>query len=341
MSFNITSGFSFEKFIMTPSQEFIINYFKNQFLLEIENPINLLSSPYFRDFMRKAFDNNLQYFMVYCREIPLEFIKEIFSELKGKNGVEFDKKFDSLRAELYAMDYFIKAGFELIKRDKRENGDCDIFVQKDKKKYNIEVKAKESDDVKLRRLSDIYNGYSCFRQYSFLRGELLNLKFLYENPYKCWDNIKDEVRLSLNELKKSGKFEGIFIKAIFDKVERKEKYRDDKVWDECVSDCCMAEWNENNKEFIKNKIRDLFIGGDKGNEKHITKLIKKSKNFENYIGFLYWVLPYKIYPDFGVIKEAFCEIIAELNIDFDLYVCLNHDRFEKNFIFKASSNNVV
>ena len=316
---------------LSDSHKFIINYFKNRILSEIKNPVNLLSSWHFAHFIKKAQNNDLENFLSFYANIPLEILKNFFDELgENLNGIEFDKKFASLRVEIYAMDYFSKNGFEILEKPKQENGNCDLRMSKDGQIYNVEVKGKENEDVSLDRLGQIYDAYSSFPNYSFLRGKWLNIGFLCDNPNRKWKEINKEVELSLIGLKEQGEFKGDYIQAMYFDKSREIKNRDLETSSRNTRGFCIID-DLDDKEKIKELICDLFVGENR----KLSEINDKSKKFENFIGFLFWAVPFKKKPNCEAIRDTFNEVANEINMDFDLYVCLNYYySFDKNQIFK-------
>lgn len=229
-------------------------------------------------------------------KIPLEFAKEAFEELKNQKDFEFDKKFRSILVEFKAFNFFQNHNFSYLPRKKRENGDADLLMQKENKIYNIEVKVKENDDIFMHRLQMSLNGLSFLPKYAFLRGLKIDIILKCKN---------------LNEI----------LSQIFEFAESKKEYFNGKFIEiSKKSNAYIINDELENLDYAKNKIEKLFCG----NGRILDILSQKSKKFENFIGYLYWTLPFDIEPNEQNLQSAFKQIAKKLKLDFDLYICIFH-----------------
>lgn len=252
--------------------------------------------------------------------LPISLIKDCFDEINGEKGLNLSRKLHSIFIEfLTYLDLYDK-GYEIVEFE-REQGSCDLKLQKDGHIYNFEVKFKESKDIGISRLYEYLEGYSLLNKNSFLRDKLLNI--ILKVDYITDSNISN----ILNELdkfieKKTDTFDGNFI-YISNPLEKSSRSKDiNQVYMEIESTRIKKETN------VDDLINQLFMG--KG--RHIDKLIKKSKKpqyRDNFTGYLVWSIPFHTEIDNSDIENAF----NNLNLDFDLYVSvsgINHEKF--NFI---------
>ncbi len=263
--------------------------------------------------------------------MPLRLTEVSLCELKSQKGIEFAKKFISLEVEFYACSYFTKQGFSYQDRN-IENGACDLIMEKDRKSYNIEVKTKENDDILLSRLYNILEAYSYLKQFEFIRGKIILIEFKDEgstNKYKDLCHMLCDIEQFLEELKNNKmEFEG---EVLYISCESHiNKNRDIAK----VKRLCCNSFIRNDFRYTKNiqeKIQKLFFIEDG----HITKMNKKSENFTNFIGFLFWNIPFELEPYFENIEQCFYKI--KNDIKFNLYVCLYHRLYgEKIFHIKTN-----
>lgn len=252
--------------------------------------------------------------------LPISLIKDCFDEINSEKGLNLSRKLHSIFIEfLTYLDLYDK-GYEIAEFE-REQGSCDLKLQKDGHIYNFEVKFKESKDIGISRLYEYLEGYSLLNKNSFLRDKLLNI--ILKVDYITDSNISN----ILNELdkfieKKTNTFDGNFI-YISNPLEKSSRSKDiSQVYMEIESTRIKKETN------VDDLINQLFMG--KG--RHIDKLIKKSKKpqyRDNFTGYLVWSIPFHTEIDNSDIENAF----NNLNLDFDLYVSvsgINHEKF--NFI---------
>lgn len=267
-----------------------------------------------------------------CYEfLPIGLIENGMSELKGTRGLEFSKKLHSVFIEFLTYKYFYGDGYS-IKESKREQGSCDLVLEKNDETYNAEVKFKESEYIGISRLFDIISGLSLLSENEFVRGLWLEIELKVVNI----NNNKKEILAEINDFftKKEDTFDGKYIKIFnSDKKNRQgrsvaacEKQFDSKL---LCDDYC-------NLSSTKCAVCKLFIGEDR----HITNLINKSRKFENFIGCLSWIIEFSYEIDFQIIEQAFNELLPSLNFDFHINISHIGHTDDKRCHFVLRKNNV-
>ncbi len=125
--------------------------------------------------------------------IPADTFDNILSELNNEKYFQFDRKLDSISAEISILTTLQNKGYILDKRSNK-NSAFDWEMLKKNKKYFVEVKQKESDDFFQQRVYSFLNGFSLLDQYSFLREHQWIFKFLtnkkdHSAEKEIWDSL--------------------------------------------------------------------------------------------------------------------------------------------------------
>lgn len=243
-------------------------------------------------------------FLKHYDDLPPELIQEVFSELKNERGINLDRKLHSLFIEFMTYQDLYKKGYR-IQEFSREEGSCDLVMQKDAKVYNFEVKFKESSDIGISRLYNYIDGYSLIQENSFLRTKTfeINLKIDSLNDGNL-ESVLKEIDIFLE--KKEDVYDGQKLQ-IFD---FKKRSRNLNQVTQYINNLVIEPVDD-----VDKLVCDIFI---KRNG-HLTKLIKKSEKYkpnDNFTGYLVWSIPFHINIDNDKIKNAF----KEMKLDFDLFV---------------------
>ncbi|GKT12025.1 MAG: hypothetical protein ISEC1_P0999 [Thiomicrorhabdus sp.] len=247
--------------------------------------------------------------------IPKELFKEVFEELGSQRGYQLDIKLHSLFVELLTYKYLVEEGFKL-EGFNRSIGSCDLVMKKDDEIANFEVKFKESHDIRMSRLYSYLYGKSFLSENEFLRGKKLEILLKIEAPN--YDNLRN-IFLEIDEFinRKEEVYNGRYIE-LFANEQMRIPRRDIGSLDRRFSSMVIT--NElTDSEGIRSLIRDLFCSQNG----HITKMIEKAPDFENFKGCLSWAIPFHKDVNVEKIKRAFEELSLDLDLDFDLYVCLS------------------
>ena len=287
---------------------------------------NILSISPCIEFIKYIINGKVSWIQRY-RKLPLHLAKITLCELKGQKGIEFAKKFISLEVELYACSYFAEQGFSYQDRS-IENGACDLIMEKDGKIYNIEVKTKENDDILLSRLYDILEAYSYLKQSEFMQRKIILIEFKDEggiNKYKDLPYMLCDIERFLEEFRNNKtEFEG---KMLYISCESRINKNIDIARVEKLHCNSLIRSDFKNIKNIKEKIQKLFFASDR----QIVKMNEKSKKFANFIGFLFWNIPFELEPYFENIEQCFYEIKDD--IKFNLYVCLYHRLYGEKIFY--------
>ncbi|WP_201522917.1 hypothetical protein [Aliarcobacter butzleri] len=253
--------------------------------------------------------------------LPLDLVEDAFYEIKGEKGINLSRKLHSIFVEFLTYLDLSNKGYTIVKF-KREEGSCDLKLQKDGQVHNFEVKFKESKDIGMSRLYDYLDAYSLLNENSFLRNKIFKITLKVENL--TYSNIK-----------------GI-LKEIDEFIERKEDLFDGKsisisTLTGTTRSRDITQVTREIESMIINQVVDvnalineLFIE----NNGHITKLMDKSQrpeNKDNFTGYLVWSIPFHMEIDNKDIEKAF----NTLGLNFDLHVSvggISHKEF--NFIVK-------
>lgn len=270
---------------------------------------NILSISPCIEFIKYIINGKVSWIQRY-RKLPLHLAKITLCELKGQKGIEFAKKFISLEVELYACSYFAEQGFSYQDRS-IENGACDLIMEKDGKIYNIEVKTKENDDILLSRLYDILEAYSYLKQSEFMQRKIILIEFKDEggiNKYKDLPYMLCDIERFLEEFRNNKtEFEG---KMLYISCESRINKNIDIARVEKLHCNSLIRSDFKNIKNIKEKIQKLFFASDR----QIVKMNEKSKKFANFIGFLFWNIPFELEPYFENIEQCFYEIKDDIKI---------------------------
>lgn len=251
--------------------------------------------------------------------LPFDLVKDAFDEMTGEKGINLSRKLHSIFVEFLTYLDLSNKGYTIAEFE-REEGSCDLKLQKDGQIHNFEVKFKESKDIGMSRLYDYLDAYSLLNGNSFLRNKI----------FKITLKVKDLTYSNLKEI----------LKEIDEFIERKE----DSFYGELISISTLTETtrsrdiNQVTREIesmainevvdVDTLINDLFIE----NNGHVTKLINKSQrpeNQNNFTGYLIWSIPFHMDIHYADIERAF----NNLSLNFDLHVSVSgigHEEF--NFI---------
>lgn len=236
-------------------------------------------------------------------DIPLELIEEVFSEMGTEVGIQYDQKLSSLFSELLAYKHLYDQDY-VIDSFNRTPGSCDLVLKKDDEVYHCEVKAKGSDDDYSTKILFYINGKSYLSNYYELRK--LDLVYYrmkkYPSGYREIENMNKEFDTFCEN---PTYFDGLYIEISSDK--HKTSVQKDISHNYLI--------NSFDKIEVANQFESILIGEGR----HLTKLIKKSKDFENFIGYLHFSVPFHKEMSSDDIEEWF----KSQGLDFDLYVDIN------------------
>ena len=158
-------------------------------------------------------------------------------------------------------------------------------------------------------------GISHLNKYSFLRDKEIEVTIKVNNIVdSTYQSVYDSLVNFIEN--KNINFENEFIK-----VELAGDLPKGLISIQCSTNCSISYFPEEELEEI---IKNIFFGVDR----HIEKIIKKSKKFENFNGLIVWDTPW--YWDFtedkdikiDKIKKAFEKLLKE-QIDFNVYLYIN------------------
>ena len=250
-------------------------------------------------------------FLSYYKNLPSELIQSAFdAEVKKDRGIHLARKLHSLFIEFLTYQDLQKKGY-VITSFERKDGSCDLIMSKDNKTYNFEVKFKESTDIGMSRLYDCIDGSSLLQENGFLRGKTFKIDLKVDNlNYDNMPAVLNEVDLFID--KKVNIFNGEYLHFYCTNIEAKKRTKSRDINKVAESFGEIGVRREDDVDALINKI---FLGRDA----HLTRLIKKSKNYtpeENFTGCLVWSIPLNLEIEKGKIKSAF----QKLTLEFDLWV---------------------
>lgn len=246
-------------------------------------------------------------FLKSYNDLPLQVIKDSFDEIKNEKGINLDRKLHSLFVEFITYQDLHKQGYKITEFT-REEGSCDLVMNKDNEIFNFEVKFKESKDIGISRLYDYIDCYSLLKENEFLRGKTFEINLKIDDlTYSNIKNILNEINVFIS--KKEDIYDGKHLQ-VFNSTKRSKLNRDTNQVTKYLSN-----FHIQSIEDVDKLICDIFIS----NNGHLTKLIKKSgryKSDDNFTGCLVWSIPFHMDIDNNKIKNAF----EKINLDFDLFV---------------------
>lgn len=251
--------------------------------------------------------------------LPFDLVKDAFDEIRGEKGINLSRKLHSIFVEFLTYLDLSNKGYTIAEFE-REEGSCDLKLQKDGQVHNFEVKFKESKDIGMSRLYDYLDAYSLLNENSFLQNKIFKITLKVENL--TYSNIK-EILKEIDEFieRKEDSFDGesIFISILTGTTRSRDITQVTREIESMVINKIIN---------VDTLINDLFIE----NNGHITKLTNKSQrpeNQDNFTGYLVWSIPFHMEIDNEDIEKAFNNL--SLNFNLHVYVSgINHEEF--NFI---------
>ncbi len=260
--------------------------------------------------------------------MPVQLIENGFNEINNEKGIHLDRKLHSLFVEFITYQDLYRQGYKITEFT-REEGSCDLVMNKDNKIFNFEVKFKESEDIGISRLYDYIDGYSLLEENEFLRGKTFEINLKVDNlNYSNLRAILDDIDIFIS--KKEDIYDGQNLR-IFDSKKRNELNRDINQVAQCLSNFHIQTIDD-----VDSLINKILIE----NNGHLTKLINKSKKYnieDNFTGCLVWSIPFHMDIDNDKIEQAF----EKINLDFDLFVYTGGiEKEESNFfVLKKRGDN--
>lgn len=244
-------------------------------------------------------------------DLPESLIKNGMDELKGEKGINYERKLHSLFNEFITYQNLCNDGFSINKFN-REEGSCDLTMNKDGQIFHFEIKFKENKDILVSRLFEIIDGYSMLSINGFLRGNFfkINLKvvFNYENQKKIVNEVEEFIE------KKNDIFYGEYIQIFNLKKIKSLRKITHSITNNINHFVITKEFKS--LKYTKRILNELFIG--KG--RHLSVLMNKSNKFENFKGVLSWSIPFHNDIDYEIIEKAFRE---NYSFNFDLYIYIS------------------
>lgn len=262
--------------------------------------------------------NNKENFFSCFEKLPLKLVEDTFGELKNQKEFNFVRKFYSLFSEIQS---YIKLNEEFgfsFHDSIRGKSNCDLILSKDNKNYYFEVKSKADYQALHELVESFLRGITHLNKYSFLRDKEIEVTIKVNNIVdSTYQSVYDSLVNFIEN--KNINFENEFIK-----VEFRRELSNGLISVKCSTNYSNSYFPEEELEKI---IKDIFFGIDR----HIEKIIKKSKKFENFNGLIVWDTPW--YWDFtedkdikiDKIKKAFEKLLKEKKeqIDFNIYLYIN------------------
>jgi len=301
----------------------IIATYTKSFILDKKETI--IGARYVQVFLENVLNNNYDNIYPDFINIPNFIIEEVFSEIKGENGLEFCEKYDSVIAELLAFQKVLKIeGFKAIQKQRKDGG-SDFFVKKYCLEYEAEVKFKMADQSFHDAITHLIMGHSMFDYAHSLVGKKVIVK----------------IKLPANEIKGKNK------RIIYEKVENWCKipladYSDDDL------DIFIKDGNTN---ILKIQCSDNVRIGTVLEPKKIQKILKahmekiqkqfKKRKPKRSIGIIIWSTPWNYNKEHIVEIEKKIKDGIQYGLDDIGFIC---DRLyvypiglKKSLIFKRKS----
>ena len=243
-------------------------------------------------------------------DIPLELIAEVFSEMGTEVGIQYDQKLSSLFSELLAYKHLYDQDY-VIDSFNRTSGSCDLVLKKDDEVYYCEVKAKLNDDVYSQKIMFYINGKSYLPDHAELRNldQVYYRMKKYPSGYKEMNRLNDEFD---NFCENPTYYDGYYITISSDK----------KQVPFITNDCVISSFSRTDAD---RQLEDILIGEGR----HLTKLIKKSKKFSNFIGYIFLSIPFHEEKSIDDIEEWF----KSQKLDFDLYINIDGIGIENKVVY--------
>ena len=278
----------------------------------LENEENATTSYFNRPFIRHVCLDE-KWTLGKYEEVPLELIKEVFSELGSQKGIQYDTKLYSLFSELDAYKHLHSQGYDLSISE-RSTGSCDLILEKEEVVYNCEVKLKKSEDSH-------HTGILFFLQGKAWLPEYENLRKLDKVYYKIleYPNSYEDIKKMYIEIEKFCKLPNKLYCGIYIELSSAE------LKPLNPNDYLISQHTE---DTTKNLIEKILTGENR----HITKLIEKSKKYDNFIGYLSLDVPFYEEIEKSNLKDAF----ESLEIGFKLYVDVSGVGIEEPYVLEIN-----
>ena len=246
-------------------------------------------------------------------DMPIELIEEVFKELGSETGIQYDTKLYSLFSELCAYKNLVSQGYSLS-QIVRSSGSCDLILDKDGLTYNCEVKQKKSKDVQSSNILFFVQGKSWLPSYKDLRDlhQVYYRIIQHPNSYSDTKKMYDEIDIFCKS--PHVLYEGVYIHLSSKKFIRGEP-----------SDYIIS---QHTQESTKGLIEKILTGENR----HLTKLIEKSKKFDNFIGYISLDIPFHD----EVNQYDLEKVLNSLGLGFKLYVDVNGIGIEKPYLLEIN-----
>ena len=311
---SLVDKFNIDASTLPDSLKPLCHIIKKNILLEKENSV---MSCFNRSFLRHVC-LNIEWKLNIYESIPLDLIKEVFSEMGTEKGIQYNQKFSSLFSELLAYKYLNDVDYN-IDSFTRTSGSCDLILKKDGEIFHCEVKAKNNDDRYSQDIIFYVNGKSYLFNYIELR-KLTIVYYRIKNYPSSYSEMKElNKELDIFCLTPTY-FDGTFIEISSDKMYMSKDI--DRVSHDILHNTLIATFNKDETALL---LEGIFLGEGR----HLTKLIKKSKYFKNFIGYLHFSIPFHKEMSFPDIEEWF----KSQNLNFDLYIDINGFGIEGKILY--------
>ncbi|MCB4749766.1 MAG: hypothetical protein LGB78_02805 [Sulfurovum sp.] len=282
----------------------VCHILKNNILTEKENSV---MSYYNHSFLRHIC-LGIEWSLDKYEDIPFDLIREVFNEMGAEKGIQYNQKLSSLFSELLAYAYLNSIGYT-IDSFSRTTGSCDLVLKKDDKIFHCEVKAKSSDDIYSQNIFFYINGRSYLPSYSSLRA--LDTVFHRMKKYpSCYSEMKDLNNELDSFCKTPTYYDGVFIEIASDRTQLSldiSRISHDIVYNSKI--------NSLDKTETYQLLENILVGKNR----HLTQLIVKSSEFDNFIGYLHLSVPF--HKDISI--DNIEKWLKSKKLNFDLFVDVN------------------
>lgn len=246
----------------------------------------------------------------FYEKIPLGLISEAFTEMGKEKGIHYDNKLSSIFSELRAYKELNELGYE-IKNFKRFPGSCDLLLERNSIEYPCEVKYKSNHD----------NYYNIIRD--FVEGKALL-------PKSKQLRLLDTIHYRLNKVPLSYFETNQLLKEVEHFCSTPKLYNGTYITLSNLREDIPIIPNDylittHNCSTTKELIKKLFLG----DERPISKMIKKADKYDNFIGYLDFSIPFHETHSIKCIEDSF----KSLKLNFDIFVHVSGIRIDKQLLF--------
>jgi len=278
------------------SQKLIFKYFQKYIRDRVstgKDSSQFIASNLIQLFVKSIVNENYNILPNYS-DLPNCLIENALKEIENLDIKNFTNKIHSVFIEFLSYHHLARDGYEVVSFN-RMSGSCDLIMRKNSETYNFEIKFKQNDDIFASRILDAIIGLSLFGKNNFCRDMTFKIKFKTDLIDKLFNEILEDVYNFME--KKKVLYYGKYIDICPIGYTFKSRSIDNVASE--LRACYIESYD---KEALKKLVKNIFLQ----TEGHVHNLKNKfERGIENFIGYLVWLLPFRLDVDIGYIGKCF------------------------------------